>query len=161
VDKIAGIRTEKEASYQELRALFEGLEEADWSRPVYGHAEGWTVRDVLTHLVTAGPGLLAAAQLIAAGRLEMRPDFDLDFWNQRQVEKQAGRTIPELLEALEEVRRDTLVYLDTLANGAGEAVLSRRGHHAVFGETTVEYLLRRVYQHEREHATEVRQALRG
>jgi hypothetical protein len=160
VDRITEIKREKEASYQELRALFDGLEEADWSCPVYGHAEGWTVRDLLTHLVTAGPGLLRAAQLIAAGKLEMRPDFDLDFWNQRQVEKQAGRTIPELLDALEGVRQGTVAYLDELAAGEGEAVLGRRGHHAVFGETTVEYLLRRVYQHEREHAAEVRQALR-
>lgn len=41
-----------------------------------------------------------------------------------------------------------------------EAILSRRGRHAVLGEISVEYVLRRIYQHEREHAAEVRQALK-
>jgi hypothetical protein len=161
VDKVAEIRAEKAASYQGLRELFESLAEADWSVPAQGHAGGWTVRDTLTHLVTAGPGLLRAAQLLAEGRLQMRPDFDLDLWNQRQVDKQSGRTTAELLADLAALHRDTLAYLDTLVGADAKAVLSRRGQHAVFGETTVEHVLRRIYQHEREHAAELRQALAG
>jgi uncharacterized damage-inducible protein DinB len=160
VDKIAAIKENKEAAYQALRELLDGLERGDWDHPVYGHEQGWTVRDLLTHLVTAGPGLLRAAQLTTAGQLKMRPDFDLDFWNQRQVEKQAGRTIPQLLDGLAALNQDTLAYLDTLTGDESEAILSRTGHHAVFGEISVEYILRRVYQHEQEHTGELRQALR-
>jgi hypothetical protein len=159
VSKIAEIRREKEAAFGDLRKLCQGLDEAAWNCPVHGHEDGWTVRDVVTHLATAGPGLLKAAQLMAEGRLEMRPDFDLDFWNQRQVQKQAGRSEIQLLDDLAALNRDVLAYLDALAEDDGEAVLARRDQHAVFGETTVEYVLRRVYQHEREHALEIRQAL--
>lgn len=159
MDKIAEIKEKKETAYQALREVLDGLEQTDWRHPVYGHEQGWTVRDLLTHLVTAGPGLLRAAQLIAAGQLKMRPDFDLDFWNQRQVEKQAGRTPPQLLDDLTALNRDTLAYLDTLTGDESEAILSRTGHHTVFGEISVEYVLRRVYQHEQEHADELRQAL--
>jgi hypothetical protein len=159
MNKIAEIRGEKQAAFGELRELCQGLDEAAWNCPVHRHEGGWTVRDVVTHLASAGPGLLKAAQLMAEGRLEMRPDFDLDFWNQRQVQKQAGRSEAQLLDDLAALSRDMLAYLDALAAGDREAVLARRGQHAVFGETTVEYVLRRVYQHEREHTLEIRQAL--
>jgi hypothetical protein len=156
---IAEIRRKKEATYQDLRALFEGLDEADWSRPAHGHQDGWTVRDLLAHMVTAGSGLLRVAQLIAEGQLNMPPDFDLDRWNRRQVEKQEERTNAQLLNGLDMLQRDVLAYLDALAADDGAAVLSRRGRHAVFGETTVEHILRRIYRHEREHTAELRQAL--
>ena len=136
-----------------------GLGEADWGRPAYGHEGDWTVRDLLTHLVTAGSGLLRTAQLIAEGRLEVRPDFDLDRWNQRQVEKQAGRTPAQLLEGLDALQRDVLAYLDTLAGDDGAAILGRRGQHVLFGEITVGGVLRRISQHEREHAAQVRHTL--
>lgn len=159
MDKVAEITKEQEAAYQELQELFGGLDDADWGRSVYGHSEGWTVRDLLSHLVTAGSGLLGVAQLIAEGRLEMPSDFDLDRWNRRQVEKQAERTVPELLESLGEVQRNVLAYLDVLTAHDGATILSRHGHHAVFGESTVELILRRIYQHDREHAAQIRQAL--
>jgi uncharacterized protein (TIGR03083 family) len=161
VDKIAEIRRKKAATYQDLRALFEGLNEADWGRPAQGHRDGWTVRDLLAHLVAAGAGLLRVAQLIADGRLNMPPDFDLDRWNRRQIEKQEERTNAQLLDGLDMQQRDVLAYLDALAADDGAAVLSRRGRHAIFGETTVEYILRRIYRHEWEHTAELRQALDG
>jgi uncharacterized protein (TIGR03083 family) len=159
VDKIAEIKEKKEASYQALREVLDGLEQADWGRPVYGHEQGWTVRDLLTHLVSAGPGLLRVAQLISAGQLKMRPDFDLDFWNQRQVEKKAGRTPLQLLDDLATLNRDALAYLDRLTGEESEAILSRTGQHAVFGKASVEFILRRVYRHEEEHAADLRHAL--
>jgi hypothetical protein len=161
MDRVAEIKRKKEASYQGLQELLEGLDTADWTHPVHGHEAGWTVRDLLSHLVTAGSGLLRVAQLIAEGRLNMRPDFDLDFWNQRQVEKQAGHTIPQMLDGLAALNRDVLAYLDTVAADKGGVVLDQRGQHAVFGEVSAEYILRRIYRHEREHAAEVRQALHG
>ena len=82
MDKIAEIKEKKEAAYRALHEVLDGLEQADWQRPVYGHEQSWTVRDLLTHLVTAGPGLLRAAQLTAVGQLKMRPDFDLDLWRE-------------------------------------------------------------------------------
>lgn len=160
MDKVAEIAREQEAAYQELQELFGGLDEADWGRPVYGHADGWTVRDLLSHLVTAGSGLLGVAQLVAEGRLEMPSDFDLDRWNRRQVEKQAERTVPELLEGLKDLQRNVLAYLQGLIEADEETILSRHGHHAVFGESTVELILRRIYKHDREHAAQIRQALK-
>lgn len=162
MDKIAEIRTKKQASYQTLRDLFASLNDADWQRPVYGHEQGWTVRDTLAHMVSAGRGLLQAAQLIADGALKMPADFDLDRWNQRQVEKQADRTPADLLDDLAAVTQNTLAYLDRLSAGEdAAAILARRGRHAVFGDTTVEFILRRTYRHEREHAQDIRAALSG
>lgn len=75
------------------------------------------------------------------------------------MQKRAGRSETQLLDDLAALNQDMLAYLDALAEDDGEAVLARRGQHVVFGETTVEYVLRRIYQHEREHTLEIRQAL--
>ena len=157
MSKIAEIRRKKQDSYQGLNELLSPLASGDWERPIYGHGDGWVARDVLAHLVTAGAGLLQVAQLIVKGALRAPPDFDLDRWNKRQVEKQAELTPTELLNGLAALHERTLVYLDQLA--ADESVLDRRGQHAVFGDTSVEYVLRRIYRHEREHAQEIRAAL--
>ncbi len=159
MNKVAEIREKKQASYAGLDELFGRMTETDWGRPVHGHTEGWTVRDALAHLVTAGAGLLRAAQLMAEGALRMSPDFDLDRWNQRQVEKQAGRTAADLRTDLETLNGHTLAYLDQLS--AAETALDRRGQHAVFGDVSVEAILRRIYRHEREHAQEIMTALQG
>jgi uncharacterized damage-inducible protein DinB len=159
MNKVAEIREKKQASYAGLDELLGRLSEADWRRPVHGHAEGWTVRDALAHLVTAGAGLLRAAQLMAEGALRMSPDFDLDRWNQRQVEKQAERTTEDLRTELEALNSHVLTYLDQLS--AAETTLDRRGQHAVFGDVSVEDVLRRIYRHEREHAQEIKTALQG
>ena len=79
--------------------------------------------------------------------------------NEIFFQKQAEYTNAQLLDGLEKLQREVLVYLDALAAEGSAAVLSRRGRHAVFGETTVEYILRRIYRHEREHMAELRQAL--
>jgi len=159
MNRIAEIREKKRASFAGLDELFGHLTETDWGRPVHGHAEGWTVRDALAHLVTAGAGLLRAAQLMAEGALRMSPDFDLDRWNQRQVEKQAERTVGDLQTDLETLNGHVLAHLDRLS--ADETALDRRGQHAVFGDVSVELILRRIYRHEREHAQEIRTALQG
>ena len=65
------------------------------------------------------------------------------------------------MDHLAALNRDVLAYVEALAGDEGEAILSRRGRHAVFGETSVEFVLRRVYRHEREHAAELRHALGG
>jgi len=159
MNRIAEIREKKQASYAGLDELCAHLTKTDWRRPVHGHTEGWTARDALAHLVTAGAGLLRAAQLMAEGALRMSPDFDLDRWNQRQVEKQAGRTVADLRADLEALNGHVLAYLDQLS--AAETALDRRGQHAVFGDVSVEDILRRIYRHEREHAQEIRAALQA
>lgn len=157
MNTVADIKQKKDRAYQDLRNFFQGLDSPDWQRTIYERQEGhalWTVRELLAHLVTAGSGLLTAAQLVARGRLNMRSDFDRDFWNQRQVEKLQGREVPQLLDDLESMNQavqDYLDELDALPPQEGAAILERQGQHAVFGAVTVEFLLRRIYRHEREH----------
>jgi hypothetical protein len=164
MNTIAEIKQKKTGAYEDLRDFFDGLEPEDWERTIYEHQEAhgrWSVRELLAHLVTSGSGLLTAAQLMAQGRLNMRPDFDRDFWNQRQVDKQQGREVADLLAELDTVNEAVQDYLDELgAREDSAAILERRGQHAVFGEVPVEFLLRRIYRHEREHLEVLQRTLK-
>lgn len=75
------MRTEREA----LVAYLEGLPQAAWDKASL--CEGWTVRDVVCHLVGNAKDL-ADQNVVDAGS---------EAYNQRQIDERAGRTPAELL----------------------------------------------------------------
>ena len=81
-----------------------------------------------------------------------RPDFDLDFWNRRQVEKRAGKSPSDLLAELESSRAAILKLLTDLP----EPTLDLPVRHPAYGDMTVEDVFRILGFHERLHADEIR-----
>ena len=155
-DRKAALRADLAAALQEVLALVADLPPEHWERRT-PTADGWTVRDTLSHLVTGEAGNLFIARGIAAGQDLYRPDFDLDRYNRRNIEKHAARTPQELLTELQRVRQETLTFLDSL----DEATLLREGRRTTGEWTTVEGVFRRIADHQREHAAEIRAALSG
>jgi uncharacterized damage-inducible protein DinB len=127
----------------------------DWSRVAHTDAVGWTARDVLAHVTGAEPSLAA---LITRAQVEgsyvPRPDFDLNFWNRRQVEKRAEKSLRDLLAEMESNRAATLKLLAELP----EAALDLPVRHPSYGDMTVEDVFRIIGFHERLHADEIRAA---
>jgi uncharacterized damage-inducible protein DinB len=139
-----------------LTALAGRLTPEQWESRVQGDDGLWTARQALAHLVVSEPGQLATAKGIATGGAGVGGDFDLDRWNNRQVEKQASRTVAEMLAALEASRRDVLAALDALS----DEQLERRGRHARGDELTVEGIFYRIGEHEADHVALIEQASR-
>jgi DinB superfamily len=141
------------ASMQVLEALREG----DFARPVYSAeaAAPWTVRDVLAHLADSERGQLGQVQRLAAGGQTVPPDFDLDRWNRRIVEKRARHLPADLLADIRAAFEGLLALLDNL----DEADLDKAGHHPRGDELSVEGYFRRIASHRAEHAAEVQAAL--
>src|SRR5437016_1717458 len=109
-----------------MQALLEtvsGLSKQDWDLKT-GTADHWSIRDTVGHLATGETGNLYIAKTIAAGGDPARPDFDLDRWNRRNIEKAAGRGEDELLSDLARERAATLTFLA----GLPEESLDRTGH---------------------------------
>jgi uncharacterized protein (TIGR03083 family) len=114
----------------------------------------WNVHDLLAHLAGAERGLQATVQRFLAGQ-SLPEGFSLDFWNQRQVEKQKERSVADLLASLAASRVDSLALLDSLSHEQ----LAVRGLHPAGFETSVGGIFRVMAMHELDHGQEIALAL--
>ncbi len=140
----------------ESMQVLTGLGEADWGQPVYStESATWTVRDVLAHLADSERGLLGQIRRQAVGQQTIPPDFDLQRWNRRAVEKRAGQPAAELLA---EIQARFAEALDVLA-GLDDADLDKTGRHPRGDEPDLETCFRHMAEHRAGHAAEIRAAL--
>jgi uncharacterized protein (TIGR03083 family) len=114
----------------------------------------WNVHDLLAHLAGAERGMQATVKRFLAGE-SLPENFSLDYWNQRQVEKQKERTAADLLAGLAASRVDTLALLDSLTDDQ----LAVRGLHPAGFETSVGGIFKVIAYHERSHGQEIALAL--
>jgi hypothetical protein len=140
------------SSRQFLLAVVGAVRDEGWQRVAHDDKARWTARDVLAHVVGAEPSLLGiVTRAQTEGHYVPRPDFDLDFWNRRQVEKRVEKSPADLLAELDSNRAATLKLLADLP----ESALDLPVRHPNYGDMTVEDVFRLVGFHERLHADEI------
>ena len=152
-DPKAALRDELVEAQQALLEVLDGVEADDWSRA--SPNEGWTVRDLLTHLATSEAGFVPTLRRMAAGQGGVPPDFDPNRWNASQLRRR-GDVAPDQLRAeLEASHRDMLAVLDDL----DDAALDHRGHLSSGVEGSTEDNFRLVAEHKRAHTDDIRAAM--
>jgi uncharacterized protein (TIGR03083 family) len=138
------------------RALLDALDQVgpdDWLRA--SPNEGWTVRDLLTHLTTAESGFVPTLRRMAAGEGGVPVDFDPNRWNAGQLRRRGDLPPEQLRGELEAGHRDMLALLDGLA----ESALDNRGHMSSGVDGSTEDNFRLVAFHKRTHTGDIRAAL--
>ncbi len=158
-DRKQAIREQLAATRAPLMALAERLNAAGpaaWETRVQGDDGRWTARQVFAHLSASEAGQLKTLQGIADGGEGVPAGFDLDRWNNRTVEKQADRSGPDLVAALQASRRDLLATLDALT----PEQLDRAGRHGRGDTVTVESIFYRIGEHEQEHVNLMERVLK-
>ena len=144
------------AKNDESMAILNGLDEADWGRPVYStESANWTVQGVLAHLADSERGLLGQLRRQAVGKQTIPADFDLQHWNKRLVEKRGGEPPDDLRDEIRARFAEALLVLAALPEDA----LDRRGRHPRGDEPDVETCFRHMAEHRAGHAAEIRAAL--
>ena len=117
----------------------------------------WSVRDEIAHLAGADRGMLGIAQKMAAGQdPQLRPDYDNDFYNARQVAKRKDKSLVELRQEIEEAHGELMGFLDALT----QEQLDLMGQHPVYGHVTLKELLVIIYTHETTHTREISDKIR-
>ena len=132
----------------QLVELVGGLSE-ERAAHIPGETE-WSVKQNLAHVAEVEQRFVADALL---ARLGAMPDVGIpgeDQWTRSQ-ETANQRALPELLEELAQVRRESLAAIDSIA----EEELFHRMRHRRFGELNVLQLLRAIYRHDRMHVEQV------
>ncbi len=154
-ERKAAIRRHLEQTRAEVLAIASQLREDDWEKPVQGEGGKWTARQVLAHLAAAEIGQMSRIQRVLAGERYMPEGFNLDVWNDRQIQKRENQRVEDILKDLEASRQALLQLLDSLS----EEQLDIEGQHAIGAMMTVEQMFYHLGNHERDHAAELRRAL--
>ena len=135
-----------EKGRQKTFEIFSALTPEQWQRQVYPDPP-WRVRDLLAHFVSAETYLPAIAQEVASGGPGAAPDLDIDRVNAAEQARLEGLLPSVLLELLNEKRRQTMAWVNTLS----DEQLERVGRHPALGEVTVEAMVTAIYGHQLMH----------
>jgi uncharacterized protein (TIGR03083 family) len=152
-ERKAAISRALQEARAELQRVLNGLSEADWQRPTA--CEGWAIKDVVSHIGNGEAGNLLIGRRILSGEDVVVEGFDLNRFNQRQVEKRRAMSVAELLDDLSSARQATLALLDELT----DAQLDKRGVRTTGEETTVEQVFYQIARHDQMHLEHIRGAL--
>ena len=119
-------------------------------------AEGWSIREMLIHILNAEEDNIRVAAAIAGGRADLIPEaFDLDAHNQRRVAERGTLSRADLLAALAVQRTRTEALLARLSADQ----LARVGWHPLAGEATVSDVLRFIVLHDPLHLRDIKAIL--
>lgn len=126
-----------------------------WDTQVYSEGAAWTVKQLLTHLMVTDKGHNNMMVGIATGQETIPPDFDLERFNRRSVEKRAETTVEEARAALQQTAAERDAWLDTL----DEAMLQKTGRHGSMHILSIERILGVIADHDRDHANDIAKVL--
>jgi uncharacterized protein (TIGR03083 family) len=147
------LRQELELAQRELVEVLDRVGPAGWSHP--SPNQGWTVRDLLTHLTTSETGFVATLKRMAAGRGGVPADFDPNRWNAGQLRRRADQAPDALRAELERSFGEILGVLEAL----DDAALDQRGNLSTGVDGSTEDNFRLVASHKRAHTDDIRVAL--
>jgi uncharacterized damage-inducible protein DinB len=140
---------------EDLLQLVGQLQPDDWYKPVQTTDGGWTAKQMLLHIATSETGQTSTGRAIAADQPTVPDDFDLNRYNNRQIEKNKDKQPPEILLGMAEGRQKLLTFLEEVPEDA----LDKRGKHARGDIISLEHLFRRIAEHEAEHTAQIKAAL--
>ena len=141
---------------EEIIHFFKNLTSMQLGMTVYPDDPGWTVRQMLAHLITIeGPMQWLFKDLLAGGPGSPE-DFDLDRFNRTQPRKLDGLSLDELCDKFRSVRRETIAIVE----GMEDKDLDREGRHAFHGHGKLERFIVWAYEHARLHLDDIRTLLR-
>jgi len=152
-DRKVAIRQELVEAQQALLETLDRVGPQDWSRT--SPNEGWTVRDLLTHLTTSETSFVPSLQRMAAGQGGVPADFDPNRWNAGQLRRRGEADPSQLRSELESSHAQMLSLLDDL----DDAALDQTGHLSTGVDGTTEDNFRVVSSHKRTHTADIRSAL--
>lgn len=150
------IRQRITADHTASLAIFNAFTPAQWEHPAPSESDApWKARDVLAHLAVSEGGQLGQLTRCISGEVTVPPDFDLSRFNRRSAQKQADRSIADLLADIETGHQQVLAALDKVA----DADLDKTGRHARGDIISVEQFFIRITEHRLEHAQQLKQAI--
>ena len=140
-------------SRAKLLAAVESLTDDTFDRRL---ASGWSMRDILTHVLNAEEDHCAVAEAIALGQLDRLPtEFHLDAHNAARLAARGRLSRDALLAALDAQRARTVALFESLTDEQRDLI----GPHPVAGEIAVGDIFRVLALHDGLHLRDIQAIL--
>jgi uncharacterized damage-inducible protein DinB len=141
---------------EKLVVFFSGLTDEQWKKEVYTEGSVWTIRNILSHLMTSERAFIKLFESIRQGGGGVAEDFVADRYNASQQEKTKELTPIELLDQYKVMR----VRMIEWVSGISDSDLEKTGRHPALGITTLREMIKMVYIHNQTHYRDLIRVLR-
>ena len=154
-DTPASLAAKLQTEGDKMTAFFSALADADWQKTVYTEGSEWTVRSVLSHLLTAERAFLKLFENVRQGGPGASEDFDVDRYNASQQAKTKDISPAELLAGFKSTRAEMVAWVSALEQDD----LAKKGRHAAMGLTTLQEMIKMIYLHNQMHLRDMKKSL--
>ena len=135
--------------------FFNRLSEEQWGICVYPNDGNWSLHHLLDHFVSAEIGRRELIISVATGGDGAPTGFEIDEFNQREVDRLSQESGPHLLELFSQTRAALLKFVSQLnAND-----LERTGNDPFLGNTILLEMIKLTYLHLQIHLRDARRCL--
>ena len=141
---------------EKIIAVFSGFTAEQWQSEIYTEGSTWTVRNVLSHLVTSERGLLKLFEKIRQGDAGVPDDFSIDRYNSAMQARTQELTPQQLLEQYKAIRAESVAW----TSGLSEDDLQKRGRHPFLGITTIREMIKMLCLHNLNHYRDMKKVLK-
>jgi len=142
---------------EKIHAIFSAFTDSQWNSEVYTEGGTWTIRNVLSHLVSSERGLIKLFEQIRQGGEGASLDFSIDRYNASMQARSKDLTPSELLEQYEEIRANSIDWV----SGLKDEELEIKGRHPFLGVTTIREMLKMLYIHNQTHYRDMKKVLKA
>ena len=141
---------------EKMYAIFSALKDNEWNVKVYTEGATWTIRNVLSHLITSERGLIKLFEQIRLGGEGSSLDFSIDRYNASMQARNKDLTPIELLEQYQDIRAGSMDWVSSLK----DEELEIKGRHPFLGMTTIREMIKMLYIHNQTHYRDMKKALK-
>jgi hypothetical protein len=135
--------------------FFNTLTMEQWAVIVYQQDNPWTLHDLLAHFVSSEIGRQDLIIDVASGGRGAPPDFDIDRFNQRQVDRLSNKSNSDLLTIFSQER----ARLIELVRALRQEDIDRIGNDPFLGEVTLAEIIKLTYRHLQIHLRDTKRCL--
>ncbi|HLO33013.1 MAG TPA: DinB family protein [Anaerolineales bacterium] len=156
MSEVAELAEKLKSEGEKFVAIFDGLTADQWQMEVYTEGATWTIRNVLSHFVTAERSLVKLFEQIRQGGVGSSEDFSIDRYNAAMQARTKELTPQELLEQYKTVRTESVIWTSCLS----EEDLEKQGRHPFLGVTTIREMIKLLYIHNLTHYRDMKKVLK-
>jgi hypothetical protein len=135
--------------------FFNQLSQEQWRVLIYPQQSDWTMHHLLAHFVSAENGRQELIENVYNGGEGAPQQFDIDRFNQTEVERLSKQSNQDLLKSFTQGRAKLVEMVGSMS----EQELSQVGRDPYLGQVTLIEMIKLTYVHLQIHLRDARQCL--
>lgn len=137
------------------RDFFQSIDQDDWYQQVYTEGANWSVQQILAHFVSSEASITRLIKIILDGNPGVPVNFDLNAYNEREINCLAKLPYDMILQRFMERRGETIQMIMELS----DPDLEKEGRHPWLGIAPIEDMIKLMYRHNKIHQRDIRRIL--